>query len=129
MSDLINHPQHYTSHPSGLECIEVTRHMSFCLGNVVKYVWRADHKNGLQDLQKARWYLADLLDDNGHVEHDWGKFAALLQRAGRAEESTRGAGWSRSQFFYAIAGGRLPAAMRYLEAMIAAAAVAQKEVS
>lgn len=122
--DLVNHPQHYTSHPSGLECIEVTHHMSFSLGNAVKYVWRADRKNGLQDLQKARWYLAYLLADPNHIEHDPAAFATLLVRVGRAEESTRGAGWSRSTFFYAIAMGRLDLAIRILDAMIDAAGIA-----
>ena len=57
--DIVNHPKHYTSHPSGLECIQVTRHMNFNLGNVCKYIWRTDHKNGLEDLKKAAWYLND----------------------------------------------------------------------
>lgn len=53
-------PPHYQKHPSGIECIEVTRHMNFNLGNVVKYLWRAEHKDAhLQDLKKAAWYLAD----------------------------------------------------------------------
>lgn len=57
-NDPVNHPAHYTSHPSGVECIQVTEHMSFNLGNVVKYLWRADEKGApLQDLEKARWYL------------------------------------------------------------------------
>ncbi len=56
--DAVNHPKHYVSHPSGIECIRVTEHMSFNLGNVVKYLWRADEKGApLQDLEKARWYL------------------------------------------------------------------------
>ena len=56
--DLVNHPPHYTSHPSGIEVIQITETMGFCLGNVVKYVLRADHKGKpLEDLQKARWYL------------------------------------------------------------------------
>ena len=55
--DPVNHPSHYQSHPSGVECIQVTEHMDFLLGNIIKYVWRADHKNGVQDLEKARWYL------------------------------------------------------------------------
>lgn len=59
MSDNVNHPKHYTSHPSGVECITISRHMCFNLGNVLKYIWRADHKNGLEDLKKARWYLDD----------------------------------------------------------------------
>ena len=57
-SDNVKHPPHYTSHPSGVECIEITKHMGFCLGNVVKYVWRADLKNdAIEDLEKAREYL------------------------------------------------------------------------
>lgn len=56
--DLVAHPPHYTSHPSGVECIQITEHMSFNLGNVIKYLWRADEKGSdLQDLKKAAWYL------------------------------------------------------------------------
>lgn len=56
--DQVNHPRHYTSHPSGIECITVTEHMSFNLGNAVKYIWRAGYKGNLiQDLEKAAWYL------------------------------------------------------------------------
>lgn len=57
MSDPVNHPPHYKQHPSGVECIQITEHMNFCLGNAVKYIWRADHKNGIEDLEKAIWYL------------------------------------------------------------------------
>jgi hypothetical protein len=58
MADVVNHPPHYTSHPSGVECIQVTEHMSFLRGNAVKYLWRAGDKgNELEDLRKARWYL------------------------------------------------------------------------
>jgi hypothetical protein len=59
-ANVIEHPIHYTSHPSGIECIQITEHMSFLLGNVYKYVWRADLKHddgGLEDLKKARFYL------------------------------------------------------------------------
>lgn len=63
MNDLVNHPPHYTRHPSGVECITITRHMNFNLGNVIKYVWRADLKNdAVQDLQKALFYLQDELN-------------------------------------------------------------------
>lgn len=55
--DPVNAPGHYRSHPSGVECIQVTEHMGFCLGNAVKYIWRADLKGGLEDLKKARWYI------------------------------------------------------------------------
>lgn len=57
-TDLVNHPPHYTSHPSGIECIQITEHMSFCVGNAIKYLWRADEKGAaIQDLEKARWYI------------------------------------------------------------------------
>lgn len=57
MNDVVNHPEHYTSHPSGVECIEITEHMNFCTGNAMKYLWRHSLKGGVQDLEKARWYI------------------------------------------------------------------------
>ena len=60
--DPVNHPSHYTSHPSGIEAIEITRHMSFNLGNAMKYLWRNGLKDGqpaVQDLEKAVWYIQD----------------------------------------------------------------------
>jgi hypothetical protein len=60
MSDPVNHPDHYKSHPSGIEAIQVTQYMNFCLGNAIKYIWRAGIKNPektVEDLQKAIWYL------------------------------------------------------------------------
>ena len=58
MGDLVNHPEHYNSHPSGIECIDVVQHMSFCLGSAVKYIWRAGLKgDAAEDLRKAIWYL------------------------------------------------------------------------
>lgn len=57
--DMVNHPPHYTAHPSGVECITITEHMGFNVGNAVKYLWRADEKgNAVEDLQKAAWYVA-----------------------------------------------------------------------
>ena len=58
MNDNVNHPEHYISHPSGVECIEITEYMNFCLGNAVKYIWRARLKGKeVEDLRKARWYI------------------------------------------------------------------------
>lgn len=57
MPDVVNHPPHYTQHPSGVECIEITEHMSFLMGNAIKYLWRADLKGGIEDLKKAKWYI------------------------------------------------------------------------
>lgn len=57
-ADQVNQPRHYTSHPSGIECIQITEHMGFTLGNAVKYIWRADLKeDAIQDLHKAQWYI------------------------------------------------------------------------
>ena len=56
--DQISHPKHYTAHPSGIECIQITQHMGFCLGNAVKYIWRADLKgDAIADLKKARQFI------------------------------------------------------------------------
>lgn len=58
MNDAISHPEHYTKHPSGVECIQITEHMNFNLGNAIKYVWRAGSKgDAIEDLRKAAWYL------------------------------------------------------------------------
>lgn len=57
MEDIVNHPKHYTSHPSGVECIQITEHMNFNLGNAMKYIWRNEGKNGIEDLKKAAWYI------------------------------------------------------------------------
>ena len=58
--ELVHTPPHYTSHPSGVECIQITEHMSFNLGNAIKYLWRHGLKAGADadtDLQKAVWYI------------------------------------------------------------------------
>ena len=56
--DPVNHPEHYQSHPSGIEPIEITKHESFNIGNVIKYCMRRNFKGKpLQDLKKARFYL------------------------------------------------------------------------
>lgn len=59
MSDSVNHPKHYTAHPSGVECIEVAEHYGFNIGNAIKYLWRAGIKSEspIEDLKKAAWYV------------------------------------------------------------------------
>lgn len=70
--DAVNHPKHYTSHPSGVECIEITRHYNFDIGNAIKYLWRAglkkeqglsDVEKEIEDCKKAIWYI------NDHIKH------------------------------------------------------------
>lgn len=67
-NDMVNHPKHYTSHPSGIECIEITRYYCFAIGSAIKYLWRAglkqeqgmdDKEKEIQDLEKAIWYIND----------------------------------------------------------------------
>jgi len=71
MTDNVNKPPHYTAHPSGVECIQITEHMNFCLGNALKYIWRAGLKqNEVEDLKKAIWYLNREIErlENGKEE-------------------------------------------------------------
>ena len=56
--DNVNNPPHYRNHPSGIECIQVTEHMNFNLGNAVKYIWRSNDKGAqIEDLEKAEYYI------------------------------------------------------------------------
>lgn len=64
----VNHPKHYNSHPSGIECIEIARHYNFDIGNAIKYLWRHglkseegknDTQKSIEDLEKAIWYIVD----------------------------------------------------------------------
>jgi hypothetical protein len=60
--DQVNHPPHYTADPSGVECIQITRHRNFNIGNAIKYLWRAGLKNEnttIEDLEKSIWYIQD----------------------------------------------------------------------
>jgi len=65
MDDPVNHPEHYTS--GKIECLDAIRaalgdnYKYYVQGNVLKYIWRFNHKNGLEDLKKARFYLDDLI--------------------------------------------------------------------
>lgn len=53
-------PSHYRKHPSGIECIEITRHLNFNIGNAIKYIWRhADKGDPIENLKKAQWYIDD----------------------------------------------------------------------
>ena len=73
--DVVNQPPHYTEHPSGIECIQVTEHMGFNLGNAIKYIWRCDLKqDAIEDLKKAKWYIDREIDkrvrSNECVKHN-----------------------------------------------------------
>lgn len=75
LPDMVNHPPHYKD-ASGIECIEVTKHMSFCGGNCFKYLYRAGKKGStVEDLKKAAWYA---------------------KRAGELEECTDSKQWAKA---------------------------------
>ena len=65
MKDPVNHPDHYTI--GNIECLDAIKaalgdnYKYYVQGNVLKYIWRFNHKNGLEDLKKARFYLDDLI--------------------------------------------------------------------
>lgn len=70
--DSVNHPKHYTSHPSGVECIDITKHYNFQIGNAMKYLWRQGLKDEkgldpvekqIQDCEKAIWYINSFIND------------------------------------------------------------------
>lgn len=67
-SDPVNHPTHYTS--GKIETISIIEDQGilepFCVGNILKYITRYRHKNGVDDLRKARWYLDKLIS---HLEN------------------------------------------------------------
>ncbi len=73
MSDPVN-PDHYKS--GGIECIDVIAAVTtgldafegYCTGNAVKYLYRWKRKNGLEDLEKARWYINRLIEKQGSVK-------------------------------------------------------------
>ena len=84
MSDNVNHPAHYTA--GGIECIDaieaategLTGIMAVCAGNAIKYIWRFSRKNGIEDIDKAIWYLNRLKETLGkhspqRTEHEGGK--------------------------------------------------------
>ena len=74
MDDPVNHPSHYTQ--GGIECIDaleaatsgLTGIEAVCTANAIKYLWRWRQKNGIQDLEKARWYINRMIAKLAGVE-------------------------------------------------------------
>ena len=117
MTDIINHPAHYTGVIAEIECIDIARHLNFQLGNAFKYVWRAGKKGGkgkeIEDLKKALWYLEDSIK-NGYNNLDLcDKLAPeLASIATRNDKSPRG------NILYHIATYRIVSAANILREMI-----------
>lgn len=87
MNDAVNNPKHYTSDPSGIECIEITRHRNFNVGNAIKYLWRAGLKDSdatVQDLQKAVWYINDEIE-RIKLENEKSRIAKIFEDGGDPE--------------------------------------------
>ena len=67
MNDVVNHPSHYTA--GKVECIDALESATtglqgieaVCTANAIKYLWRWKRKNGVQDLEKAKWYIDRLI--------------------------------------------------------------------
>jgi len=92
MVDNVNKPPHYTAHPSGVECIQITEHMNFCLGNALKYIWRAGLKqNEVEDLKKAVWYLNREIErlENGKEERMGKSHPIEHRKSNKSIESPR----------------------------------------
>lgn len=83
--DPINHPPHYAGYPVNVECIDITRHLNFQLGNAFKYVWRAGKKGGpeqeIEDLKKALWYLTDVVSNHMYIQQPAPEAVAIFQLA------------------------------------------------
>lgn len=73
--DMVNHPQHYTQ--GGIECIDALKAATVgkrgieavCVANVIKYLWRYEEKNGIEDVRKAKWYVERLLKELEEGQH------------------------------------------------------------
>lgn len=79
--DAVNHPKHY-DHPSGVECMDIVRHLPFNLGNAVKYLWRAGRKDPaktIEDYQKAVFYLKDESERMGVMRKSRPEFAEVIE--------------------------------------------------
>ena len=91
--ELVDHPDHYNSHPSGVEAIVIVENMSFGLGNAFKYVYRHKYKNGIEDLKKAIWYLKREIDNPIYDHRDpdyryFGVYDAFLEILKHEEDDT-----------------------------------------
>lgn len=116
--DEVHKARHYNVHPSGVECIDIVRHMTFAAGNAVKYVFRCWEKNGRQDLEKALYYLDDATRHADPVFlPSWRfKHQLLLDRVVAAEVDP-----NRVSFFEFVKRGRVIGARTTVRDMLDAA--------
>lgn len=116
-ADMVNHPPHYTSHPSGVEAIDIGRHLTAAWFNTFKYIFRADLRNGKQDVEKAIWYARDGVSHDTPVHSStWReRHAGLTQEVIDAETDR-----NRVGFFYAIKIGHPTMALGWAEKILLA---------
>jgi hypothetical protein len=100
--DLVNHPRWYTSHPSSVECIELSETMDFNPGNAFKYVWRHGEKHGVEDLHKALWYVRREIDFREHENKGFNELTILARVMAHEPNPT-----VSLIFWYLIAGDHL----------------------
>jgi hypothetical protein len=125
-NETVNHPTHYNSHPSGIECIDVIEHFSFNIGTAVKYLWRAGLKttDAVEDLEKARWYVdraishaetKDILSDPETVEAINEALAEPVRNAFRVYTEPDRSAWVTVHYFegMSVRGAAWEAALKY----------------
>lgn len=115
--DDVHRPSHYNNHPSGIECIEITRHCMSDMGQAIQYIWRWGLKTGegARDLGKARFFLSDILA-NGLAHHPPHSAKVKLLLAVHADTTVRGV------LLDHIAFGRLREAISLIDTLTTAAA-------
>lgn len=94
MTDTINHPNHYTGRGIGYECIDITQHQTFCVGNTIKYLWRYQNKGKpLEDLRKARWYAHRAMKRQETVDLEHHHCRIILRRLIETTTGYESAAW------------------------------------
>lgn len=94
MANNIDHPTHYTNRNIGYECIDITRHQTFCSGNVIKYLWRyKDKGTPLEDLRKAQWYARKAHMMQETVNLDIGQCRTILRKLLETTSGYESAAW------------------------------------
>ncbi len=77
----IDNPDYYKNNQSKIECIEITRNISFCRASAIKYLWRIGQKDLTEnELKKALWYLRDELQHNANIRYTNEKAKFLLNK-------------------------------------------------
>lgn len=87
--DAVCNPNHYNQHPSGIECIKISRHMEANIASALEYMWRYKQKNGAEDLEKAIWRLADQIDLVRDLSDKPDAFGEYLKKAMKLYHKTR----------------------------------------